>query len=189
MRTAKATLHSMTPYSQSAPIEEKKPRDESHDEFEKRTWMQRCHVDEKGICYIPPMAFKKSLSEAAKYKGIKIPGSGNSKYTKHFEAGVMCVDPVSLGVHIDNVEHERVFVPSDGRRGGTSRVWKQFPVFREWTVEVTYLILDEIITDDVFAEHLKDSGQFIGIGRWRPRNDGMYGRFEVLDLEITKNKE
>ncbi len=32
-------------------------------------------------------------------------------------------------------------------------------------------MLDDIIDQDVFRVHLEDAGQFIGIGRFRPRNN------------------
>jgi hypothetical protein len=48
---------------------------------------------------------------------------------------------------------------------------------------VEFLVLDETITQDVFAEHLTEAGRFIGIGRFRPRSNGYYGRFTVEKLD------
>lgn len=185
MITARATLQSMSPYSQSKYLGEKKTRDETHEEFEKRTWRNRMHTKD-GEVFIPPMSFKNCLSEAAKYKSIQIPGKGKSTYTKHFEAGVLCVEPLMLGVKADDVEGEWLFVPSDGKRGGTSRVEKCFPVIRDWSGVVEYLVFDETVTEDVFRLHLEDAGKFIGVGRFRPRNNGFYGRFKVENLEWIK---
>lgn len=182
MRTAMAHLRSITPYSQSKAFVSTKDRDETHDEFDTRVWRERCHANGKGVVFIPPMAFKNCISEAAKYKAIKIPGKGNSTYTKHFEAGVLCNEPLSLGVHLDDVKCERLFVPADGKRGGSKRVFRTFPIFHEWEGVVQFLIFDEIINNDIFEQHLIDAGQFIGIGRFRPRNNGYYGRFEVVKV-------
>ena len=30
--------------------------------------------------------------------------------------------------------------------------------------------------------HLKEAGQFIGLGRFRPRKNGYYGRFEIVSI-------
>jgi len=182
MHKAKVKLVSISPYSQSRYIQEKKTRDETHADFEKRSWQQRCHWNEAGKVYIPPMSFKNCLSEAAKYKSIQIPGKGKSTYTKHFEAGVLVVDALELPVTKDTLQHEWLHVPSDGRRGGTTRVEKCFPLIPSWQGEIEFLILDEIITEEVFREHLVDAGSFIGIGRFRPRNNGFYGRFEVKSV-------
>lgn len=183
MKTAVCKLRSMSPYSQSKYIQEKKTRDETHADFEKRSWVQRCHWSESGRLYIPPMSFKNCLSEAAKYKSIQIPGKGKSTYTKHFEAGVLVVDPLELDVTRETIQHEWLHVPSDGRRGGTTRVEKCFPLIPSWEGTVEFLVLDEIITEDVFREHLTDAGSFIGIGRFRPRNNGFYGRFKVESIK------
>lgn len=183
MHTARCKLVSMSPYSQSKYITEKKSRDETHADFEKRSWKQRCHWNENGKMFIPPMSFKNCLSEAAKYKSIQIPGKGKSTYTKHFEAGVLVVDPLELHVKEKDVQHEWLHVPSDGRRGGTTRVEKCFPLVPNWNGEVSFLVLDEIITREVFEEHLADAGSFIGIGRFRPRNNGFYGRFKVESID------
>ena len=179
MHRAKCELKSISPYSQSRYIREKKTRDETHADFEKRSWQMRCHFNEKGNVYIPPMSFKNCLSEAAKYKSIQIPGKGKSTYTKHFEAGVLVVDPLVLDVTKETLASEWLHLPSDGRRGGTTRVDKCFPLIQSWAGLVEFLVLDEIITEEVFTEHLNDAGSFIGIGRFRPRNNGFYGRFSV----------
>ena len=188
MHKALCKLKSVSPYSQSKYISEKKTRDETHGDFEKRSWSERCHWNEDGKLFIPPMSFKNCLSEAAKYKSIQIPGKGKSTYTKHFEAGVLVVDPLVLPITRDTIQHEWLHVPSDGRRGGTTRVEKCFPLIPEWSGEVEFLIFDEIITEEVFTEHLRDAGSFIGIGRFRPRNNGYYGRFAVESVKWTKSK-
>lgn len=129
------------------------------------------------------MAFKNCLSEAAKYKSIQIPGKGKSTYTKHFEAGILVTDPLELPITRKELQHEWLHVPSDGRRGGTKRVEKCFPLIPHWEGHVPFLLLDDIIAEEVFEEHLRDAGSFIGIGRFRPRNNGFYGRFKVESVK------
>jgi hypothetical protein len=187
MHKAICNLKSVSPYSQSAPFGEKKTKNETHEEFENRTWRQRGHFNDEGNMFIPPMAFKNCLSEAAKYKSIQIPGKGKSTYTKHFEAGVLVVEPLILDVTKDTVESHSVFVPSDGRRGGTTRVWKTFPWVPRWEGTVEFLVLDELINEEVFANHLEDAGSFIGLGRFRPRNNGYFGRFAVEHVRWIKS--
>ena len=186
MRRATCKLSSVSPFSQSRYIQGKKPRDLTHEEWEEKSWKQRCHVDPEGIVYIPPMAFKNCIAEAAKYKSIQIPGKGKATYTKHFEAGILVVEPLSLGVHIDDVKGEWLHVPSDGKRGGSTRVLKCFPLFAKWSGNVEFLIFDETVNNEVFEQHLIDAGQFIGVGRFRPRNNGFYGRFSVDGIDFVK---
>jgi len=182
MKTAIVKIKGISPYSQSRHYTEPKLDKESSPDYEKRTWRRRLHVGENGEVFIPPMAFKNCLSECAKFLGKQIPGKGKATYTKHFEAGVLVMDPAPLGVKADEVQGEWLFVPADGVRGSGKRVDKCFPVIHNWSAEVTFYILDETVTQDVFAEHLEQAGRFIGIGRFRPRNNGFYGRFDVESI-------
>ena len=190
MKTAVATLQSISPYSQSRHYMTEKNRGESHRDYEARTWRDRLHALEDGTVFMPPMAFKNCLSEAAKFLSIKIPGKGKATYTKHFEAGVLVMEALTLPVKKEDVPGEWLFVPSDGKRGGGSRVEKCFPVIQNWSGNVTFYVLDETLTQSVnvpgsdeevtaFEYHLREAGNFIGVGRFRPRNNGFYGRFKV----------
>lgn len=182
MKTAIASLKSISPYSQSRHYDTLKLDKEMPKDYEKRTWKDRCHYNKDGFVFIPPMAFKNCLSEAAKYLGIKIPGKGKATYTKHFEAGVLVLEGLVLKETRETIKGQWLFVPSDGKRGGSSRVDKCFPVIQEWSGDVTFHILDETITEDVFTEHLEQAGKFIGLGYFRPRNNGYWGRFEVVKV-------
>lgn len=183
MRTIVAKLKSMAPYSQSKHHETPTLPKEGKDKWEERTWRERLHVNEEGFVLIPPMAFKNCLSEIAKFLGEQIPGKGKNTYTKHFEAGVMVVDPIVLPIKKDDVQGEWYFVPADGKRGSGKRVKKCFPVIREWSGELIAYILDDTVTLEVYEKHLKEAGNFIGIGRFRPRNNGFYGRFIVESVK------
>lgn len=185
MKTATAHLKSVSPYSQSRHVntgEFPKLDKESNADYERRMWRERVHADGNGMLYIPPMAFKNCLSEAAKYLSIQIPGKGKSTYTKHVEAGVLVVDPLPLPIRKDDVEGEWLFLPSDGVRGSGKRVDKCYPLIRQWEGNVKFLIFDDTVTEKVFEHILSEAGKFVGIGRFRPRNAGFYGRFAVEDI-------
>ena len=183
MKTAIATLRSTSPYSQSKHYQTEKLAKELHNDYEARTWRDRLHSDESGNVFIPPMSFKNCLSDAAKFLSIQIPGKGKATYTKHFEAGVLVVDALILPIKKEDVPGEWLFVPSDGVRGSGKRVEKCFPVIHQWGGKVEFLIFDETITEDVFTSVLNQAGAFIGIGRFRPRNNGFYGRFKVENVD------
>jgi hypothetical protein len=176
-----------SPISFSKAIFEKKDPKEGHEQFEERTWKKRLHVDEKGNVFIPPMALKNCLSETAKYLGESIKGKGKSTYTKHFDAGVVVWDNLVLdGITEKDIEAEPIFVPSDGKKGGGSRVMKIFPTVRKWSADATIYIYDPIITPDKIKEYLSHAGMYIGLLRWRPRNGGLYGRFTVENLKAVE---
>lgn len=183
MHTAKVQLKSISAYSQSAPIQSKRESNESYDDFETRTWRERMHVTENGDVFIPAMAIKNSLASAGKWLGRSIPGKGKSTYAKRLEAGVMVIEDIHLNVKAADVKGNKLFVPADGIRGSGKRVFKTFPLIPAWLGRVEFTILDDIISKEVFQEHLEQAGMFIGIGCFRPQNNGTFGRFSIEKFE------
>lgn len=188
MIEATVKLTSLSEYGQSKVIDPelfpKKPKETSAD-YEERTWRERMHVTPDGNVKIPAMAIKNCLAEAAKYLSMQVPGKGKATYTKHFEAGVMVTESPILPINAKDVEGVRYFVPASGKRGDGKRVWKTFPIIPTWEATVTFIVLDHAITKEVFVQHLSQAGNFIGIGWFRPRNNGTFGRFkaELLDWD------
>lgn len=184
MKIAHATLKSLAPYSQSRQHDTPKKEKESHADYEERTWRERTHVDpDTGTVFIPPMAFKFALETAARFLRLKIPGKGNSEYGKHFSAGVLVVEGLNLGLKREDVPGEWLNLHANGKRGSGTRVKRCMPYVPKWSGQVSYMILDDTIPKDVFETVLRESGNFIGIGRFRPENSGYYGRYEVLEIE------
>lgn len=94
----------------------------------------------------------------------------------------MIMEPVKIGLKKDELVPERLFLPSDGRRGSGSRVKKIYPLIQKWEGELEIIVTDDTITQKVLQEHLEAFGKYIGIGRFRPANNGYYGRFEVVEV-------
>jgi hypothetical protein len=192
VKTVIASVEGISPYSQSRSYDVEHLQGEGFEDYEKRTWMNRLHITPQGEVFIPPMAIKNSLAETAKFLSLGIPGKGKATYTKHFEAGVLSVEPVLLGIQAKDVQYERLFVPADGRPGSGKRVHKYFPVIPAgWKGDFQFLVFDETVLQTwpatgatVFEFVLERCGQFVGIGRFRPRNRGFYGRFQVQEFAI-----
>jgi len=186
MRTATCEIIGISPYSQSRPVRAEHLENELPQKYEERTWKERLNCDPEGNVFIPGMAFKNALTSAAQYRSDKVPGKRNATYTKHFTSGVVVTTNASLGIRREDVAGEWLFVPSDGKRGGGSRVWKQFPIIPDpWKTSIEFHILDDAISDEVFKAHLKHAGTLIGLGRFRPQNNGFYGRFKLGAIKWT----
>lgn len=185
MKTVIAHLKSTqgSPISFSRYHDTPKLERELADAYERRTWRNRLHVDEDGMVFIPGIMLKNSLAEAAKYLSMQVPGKGKATFTKHFEAGVLCVDPIPLDIHKDDVMGEPLMLNADGRRGSGKRVMRVMPRVDSWGGEAKFFVVDELITEEVFHTTLSAAGCFVGLGRFRPRNNGYYGRFTVEGVE------
>ena len=95
----------------------------------------------------------------------------------------MVLEGITLPVKKDDIDGKWVLVPSNGISGTGSKVLKCFPNVPHWKGEATYHILDDTITESVFRRHLEKAGMFIGIGTWRPRNKGLWGRYKVNSID------
>jgi hypothetical protein len=187
------TIKGISPYSQSRPHLDEMEPNESHDDYRRRTWRSHLHVNRDGEVIISPGGIKNCISEAAKFMNISVPGKGKATYTKHVEAGTACVRPVALGIHVDDVDSETLFLPADGRRGSGKRVWKQYPIIPEWGGNVEIIVIDETVLqtsrvtgNPVLQDICEGAGQYIGLGRFRPRNNGFYGRFLIENFVVHK---
>jgi hypothetical protein len=181
-----AKIQFVAPYCQSRFHAEPKLAKELSDDYEKRTWKKRLHVDDGGNIIIPGMAFSNCIKEAAKFLGLQIPGKGKMTWTKQFEAGISVVEDISTGFAVDDAIEKRMFVPSTGIRGDGKRVMKSYPILlpgpKPFVIDVPFVLTNDMITPEVFTQHLVQAGQLIGLGSFRVRNNGIFGRFKVLEV-------
>ena len=181
-----ATLKSGTPYGPGKYFVAEKLDGESNDKREERTWRERCHYEEEsGECFIPGIAFKRSLDAGAQTLSDKVPDKGRQTFTKFFERAVLVTNNLMLGKTREQVPRTSVLVPSNpsaSKKGGGSRVIKHFPRFDSWEGELKIVVLDTVIDEKTFHRTLEYAGNFIGVGTWRPENAGMWGRFAIVNL-------
>ena len=186
MYTAECDILGLTPFGFSKAVSSQRKTNERHDDYEERTWREKIHTDAEGNAFINPMALKNCLSDCARFLSENVPGKGKATYTKHFDAGVMVSVPLMLGVKSANVVAERLFVPSDGKKGGGKRVWKNFPKVDPWKTHATITVIDATIKPEKLQEYLNAAGQFIGLGYFRPRNGGFWGKFKIENFKIVR---
>jgi hypothetical protein len=182
MKCFVADLQSITALSQGRNHGTPKLPQELEQAYEERTVLAKLHTATDQI-YIPPIAFKLCLEKTASYLGEKIPGHGSSTYTKHYRQGVMCPDPIMLGLTVDKVRIDKVFIPTQPGKPNSGRAWKWFPLIDQWQAELRIIALDDIFTQSVIERHLKIAGQMTGIGVWRPERGGMQGKFHVVNFQ------
>ena len=177
------TFESTAPYSQSRMHDTPKLPKELADAYEQRTWREKCNVNEAGEIVVPAMAFKQALDTVARRLGETIPGKGKATFTKHFVGGVLCAADLNTGVNKDDVPAVTINANSDGVRGSGKRVKRTFPQITKWSGQTQFMIVDDTVTKDLFERYITEAGKFIGVGRFRPENGGMNGRFKPTKFE------
>lgn len=187
---AELTLQSISPYSQSRYHETPRLKGELDDAYNKRTWQNHCLVDENGFVCLPPDGLMMCLVSGARYSKKKIPGQGKATWTTKFQSGLMPQESmIPTNVKIDDVTYVDIFANSDGVRGSGKRVMRRYPMIDVWEAQATFIVMDEIITEEVFREIVDLSGMFIGLGRYRPEKGGLNGRFKIKKLVWQDNRK
>ena len=176
-----------SPYSQSAKHETPMLDRESHDDYDKRTWLEKTTTNKEGIICIPAMAWKQCLDTSAWKLGEKVPGRRSATYKGFFASGFFCDSdvPIANGKPITKKDADCVQISanSDGVRGSGKRVPRRFPSFPQYHGIAEFTIVDDLITEEVFERHFKAAGIVVGIGRFRPEKGGTNGRFKATKFE------
>lgn len=191
--TFRVTISAMpgSQFMAGAPVADVKGPNETHEQFEERTWKQKIRTNKDGAVVLNQFAVKNALEGSAKRLKRKVPGERNSTFTKLFMQGVMIGSmPVLKSLDgkaykPDDFTGQRLFVPSDGKRGGGKRVTRIFPTVDAWRCDLDLIVIDPKITEEVLKEHLTEAGVFIGLGSMRAENGGVNGRFIVESVSKT----
>ncbi len=133
------------------------------------------------------MAFKQCWDTTAYKRGIKIPGRRGATFKSFFASGFFVEGdvPISNGKPItkDAVYALSINANADGVRGSGKRVPRMFPQVDKYHGVVSCTIVDDVITRDIFEQHVKAGGMIVGIGRFRPEKGGTNGRFRATKFE------
>ena len=189
MKLVRVTIEGIpgSPYSQSAQHGTDMLDRETHEDYDIRTWRDKCTTNDQGQVCIPAMALKQAIDTAAYKIGMKVPNRRGATYKNFFSSGFFCnADvPIANGKALTKADAimQKINANADGRRGSGSRVPRRFPEFNKWHGVAEFTIVDDIITQEVFEHHIKVAGMIVGIGRFRPENGGKNGRFRVVKLD------
>lgn len=186
MYRVNVTLKGLAPLSCSKKHDAPKMDGESHDDYDRRTWREKANYDENGIVFVPAMAFKQGMDEAAKRAAIPDPDNKRANMTKYFVSDVICEQNLSISVHKDAMPSITIQANVDGVRGSGKRVPRTFPQIQEWGGDTSFLVMNEKITLDIFRKVLDVAAMSIGVGQFRAGKGGLNGRFEVVSLKVQK---
>jgi hypothetical protein len=173
------TVKGVSPYSASRQHYSEKLAKETNDDYEQRTWREKCHYNADGFAVIPAIAFKFAMDSAAKRLAIQVPGRGKQTFTQSFKSGVLSIEDLPTEYTRDDVPLRKQSVNSDGVRGSGKRVLRYFPTVPKWGGTLRMLVVDDLLTKEVFERVLAEAGSLVGVGQYRPENGGTNGRFIV----------
>lgn len=185
MFQAVAHIEGISPLIFSRRIDEPKKPGETEDDRERRVFREKAHTNADGQVIVPAVNWQRMLATTAQLLSRKIPGKGNSTYTKVFKTGVMCDGDMVLDLTAADLKPRTILCNSQGNKGGAggSQVPRVFPEVPRWGGTVTFCVLTDSLPEEVFREHLVKAGVLNGILSFRPQNGGTNGRFRVAKME------
>lgn len=136
--------------------------------------------DEKGF-YLPSEHIRGALINAGAFLKSKV---GNAKKSmKNVVAAQFMIKEEKIRLPI----YDEIDKRSAVNRNIKARVMCIRPKWNTWDVEFTLMIDNDTITKETIQELINTAGNYVGIGSFRPTNNGMFGRFEADKiLPLTK---
>lgn len=186
MKKFKVTIKSHTPYMQH------RMDDIALDEWEKNRGMiierqdvakedlvraeYHSYKDDKGF-YIPSAHIKGALINAGAMSKSKM---GNAKKSmKNIVAAMFFIEEEKLRLP-DKFEIDKQSAVNKVKK---ARIVVVRPRWNDWEVTFTLIVDNDTITKQTIEEIVKNAGNYIGIGSFRPTNNGSFGRFTLEKLE------
>lgn len=130
----------------------------------------------EGKYFIPADQIRGSLIGAGTYVKAKV--GGRAKSMKQVVAAMFMVSPDEIIIPEYNAIDKRSAV----NRNVKARIVVIRPKWLEWSAEFDLIITNDTITKETVKSILDYAGDYVGIGSFRPTNNGMFGRFttEIL---------
>ena len=134
------------------------------------------YSDSEGF-YIPTDQLRGALINAGAMVKAKV---GNAKKSmKNIVAGMFFI------------KEEKIRLPKEyeiDKRSAVNRVIKARiitirPKWKSWKAKVTIQVDNDTITKETVEQIITYAGQYIGIGSFRPTNNGMFGRFTLIHIK------
>jgi hypothetical protein len=137
-----------------------------------------CYRNGNG-CYIPADHIRGAMIAAGTYVKSKV--GAQTKSMKSVVAGMMFVE----NEHIDIPNYDTIDKRSAVNKNVKARVITVRPKWNAgWRAEFTLLVDNDTIHADMVKQILEYAGNNVGIGSFRPTNNGMFGRFKVVGFDV-----
>jgi hypothetical protein len=135
------------------------------------------YLNKKQQVIMPSRVLEAHLAEAArKTKEGKVALAGMFVDTD----GILAYEggPLSVAKLLDSEEHRLTCAVVVGQ----AKVMRVRPLFTNWSTTFEVSVLEEMANTSTLETWLRNGGNFVGLGDWRPR----YGRYEVKEVKVIK---
>lgn len=188
MKQYKIIIEGVTPYMQHrmddtkldqweklrGPIHERP--DVSHEDSVRAEY--HCYRNANGECYIPSDHLRGSFISAGSFVKAKV--GGRSKSMKTIVAAMFMVTPEDVIM----TDYDSIDKRSAVNRNIKGRVIVVRPKWTQWIATFTLSVDEDSISKESIAQIIEYAGKYVGIGSFRPVNNGLFGRFNLKTIEL-----
>lgn len=136
-----------------------------------------CYRNQAGKCFIPAEHFRGALIAAGTFVKSKV--GAQTKSMKSIVAAMFQINPYE----IELPDYDQIDKRSAVNRNVKARIITIRPKWSEWETNLTLEVDNDTIPVSMIKQLFEFAGNNVGIGSFRPTNNGMFGRFEVIDVE------
>lgn len=136
-----------------------------------------CYRNKEGRCFIPADQIRGALINAGGMMKSKV-GTATKSMKSSIAAFFFMNEDQILISDFDEIDKR-----SAVNKNIKARIIVIRPKWSNWTAEFTLNIDNDTISKESVEELLKYAGSNIGIGSFRPTNNGMFGQFETTKIE------
>lgn len=148
----------------------RKKTDDDHIAIAKSEFIGGCYWRKETGFFIPAQNLDACLIAAAKLQ----------KLGSKFKQGVQVLEDELVLSGFEKMSPEQLWTNPDyidcrGVKVGMAKVMRYRPIFREWKLNATITVNEEVVNVNEVKKAASDAGALIGLGDYRPR----FGRFNV----------
>ena len=136
-----------------------------------------CYRNAAGRCYIPADQLRGALINAGTFMKSKV--GARSKSMKTIVAACFIVVPEE----IELPDWDQIDKRSAVNKNVKARVMVIRPKWSIWEADIQLDCYENSITKETIKQLFDYAGSYVGIGSFRPTNNGLFGRFEVIDIQ------
>jgi len=190
MQKFRVTIEGITPYMQH------RMDDQTLDQWEKNRKLNierpdvsktealraeyHCYRNATGSCFIPSEQVRGALINAGAMVKAKV---GNArKSMKNIVAGMFTLESEEISIP----DYDAIDKRSAVNKNVKARIIVIRPKWSKWKATFTLCVDNDTITLETVEEIINNAGNYIGIGSFRPTNNGQFGRFKISKFEKSK---
>lgn len=139
-----------------------------------------CYRNKEGQCFIPAEQLRIAMINGGTYLKSKV--GTKTKSMKGIIAAVLQVTPE----YIVLPEYDEIDKRSAVNRAVKARVMVVRPKWSKWAAQFDMVLDNGTLTKEMLTELVNVTGNYVGIGSYRPTNNGYFGRFQLIEI-VQKN--